>query len=149
RWELALALDQKRERPLFLQLATAIADDIRCGRLKPGEPLPGSRELAELLGVNRNTIVAGYGEPAAEGLVSTRIRGGTVVRRPAPSFAARRPQAANPLDDTPPYAFAPPLALPRVNTTPKPGMLVLSRSVPDVRLFPAQALTRAFRRALT
>ncbi|HSE13292.1 MAG TPA: GntR family transcriptional regulator, partial [Rudaea sp.] len=59
RWELSVALDPEREQPLFLQLASAVADDIRCGRLKPGDALPGSRELAGLLGVNRNTIVAG------------------------------------------------------------------------------------------
>jgi len=149
RWELSLALDQKREQPLFLQLATAIADDIRRGRLKPGEPLPGSRELAELLGVNRNTIVAGYGELAAEGLVSTRIGGGTFVAgRDFPLRARAQVVAANAPDDAPTYALAPPLPLPLFRGTHKPGMLVLSRSVPDVRLFPARALTRAFRRAI-
>ena len=60
-WELGVALDPECEQPLFLQLASAVANDIRSGRLKPGYALPGSRELAELLGVNRNTIVAGYG----------------------------------------------------------------------------------------
>ena len=45
RWELTLALDPAREQPLFLQLASAIAEDIRRGRLKPGEPLPGTRAL--------------------------------------------------------------------------------------------------------
>jgi GntR family transcriptional regulator/MocR family aminotransferase len=41
RWEFAVALDHKRELPVFLQLASAIADDIRGGRLKPGDALPG------------------------------------------------------------------------------------------------------------
>src|SRR4051794_26955883 len=106
RWELSLALDQRREQPLFLQLASAIADDIRRGRLKPGEALPGSRELAELLGVNRNTIVAGYGELLAEGLVSTRIGGGTFVAA-GDSMPIMRTEvsAANTLDDTPTYAL--------------------------------------------
>jgi len=58
-WALTIALDPQREQPLFLQLANAIAEDIRRGRLKPGDALPGSRELADLLGVNRNTVVAG------------------------------------------------------------------------------------------
>jgi len=148
RWELSVALDQRREQPLFLQLASAIADDIRRGRLKPGEPLPGSREMAELLGVNRNTIVAGYGELAAEGLVNTRIGGGTFVSgRDAIRFS-RIPPAANSIDDVPTYALAAPLPLPVPRTAYKPGMLILSRSVPDARLFPAQAMTRAFRRAI-
>src|SRR4051812_30186399 len=58
RWELTVALDPRREQPLFLQLAGAITADIRNGRLKPGEPLPGTRELAASLEVNRNTVVA-------------------------------------------------------------------------------------------
>src|SRR5215467_4943155 len=93
RWEFGVALDASREQPLFLQLAGAVAAEIRCGRLKPGEALPGSRELAERLGVNRNTIVAGYDELAAEGLVHARVGGGTFVSVPlqkpsaSPAFA--------------------------------------------------------------
>src|SRR5690349_11879490 len=147
RWELSLALDQRREQPLFLQLANAIADDIRRGRLKPGDALPGSRELAELLGVNRNTIVAGYGELVAEGLVNTRIGGGTFVAMDE-ELPARGPAAANAPDDAPTYALAAALPLKTPNVAHRPGMLMLSRSVPDVRLFPTQAMTRAFRRAI-
>src|SRR5512144_3037996 len=108
RWELAVALDPGRERPLFLQLASAIADDIRNGRLTPGEPLPGTRELAESLEVNRNTVVAGYDELAAEGLVNTRIGGGTFVAELAP----RPPPAPSASTDQPTYPLAPPLHAP-------------------------------------
>jgi GntR family transcriptional regulator/MocR family aminotransferase len=147
RWELSVALDQEREQPLFLQLASAIADDIRRGRLRPGEPLPGSRELAELLGVNRNTIVAGYGELVAEGLVNTRVGGGTFVAGNDLQIA-RGAIAANTPEDAPTYALTAPLPLQPPKAVHKPGTLILSRSVPDVRLFPTQALTRAFRRAI-
>src|SRR5690349_11922102 len=148
RWELSLALDQRREQPLFLQLANAIAADIRRGRLKPGEALPGSRELAELLGVNRNTIVAGYGELVAEGLVNTRIGGGTFVAAGGKMPLARAALAANAPDDAPTYSLPASLPLQTPKLVHRPGMLVLSRSVPDVRLFPTQAMTRAFRRAI-
>src|SRR5215475_10923984 len=106
RWELSVALDPACGQPLFLQLASAIADDIRRGRLKPGEPLPGSRELAERLELNRNTIVAGYDELAAEGLVSTRVGGGTFVAETLP-VAMRAP---DPNAGVPTFDVAPPLA---------------------------------------
>ena len=96
RWDFAVALDQNRELPVFLQLASAIADDIRNGRLKGGDALPGTRELAESLGVNRNTVVAGYEELAAEGLVQTRVGGGTYVAEPI--VRPRRPGTAPLLD---------------------------------------------------
>lgn len=144
RWELAVRLDPAREQPLFLQLASAIADDIRNGRLKPGEPLPGTRELAESLELNRNTVVAGYGELAAEGLVRTRIGGGTFVAEPAP----KPPRAPFATSDEPTYALAPPVrARPLPGALP-PGTLLLANGAPDVRLFPARPLARAFRRAI-
>lgn len=144
RWDLTIALDPSREQPLFLQLASAIAEDIRLGRLRPGESLPGSRELASLLGINRNTVVAGYDELAAEGLVSTRVGGGTFVAQASavPARPAALP-AAYPTYPLPPPAFPIPQSTPWA-----PGTLMLGNSVPDVRLFPARALTRAFRRAI-
>jgi len=146
RWDLSLALDPDREQPLFLQLANSIADDIRRGRLRPGDALPGSRELAELLGVNRNTIIAGYGELAAEGLVGTRIGGGTFVLAAEPAPAGTLvPSVA----DVPTFELAAPLPMQLPSRITAPGALMLAASTPDARLFPARALARAFRRALS
>ena len=145
RWELSVALDPEREQPLFLQLANGIADDIRNGRLKPGDALPGSRELAEQLGVNRNTIIAGYGELAAEGLVGTRVGGGTFV---AENSAPHPPIALPDAIDAPTYELAPPLPMQMPRVIAPTGALLLSTSSPDTRLFPARALARAFRRAI-
>ena len=144
RWSLAIALDPQRAQPLFLQLANAIAEDIRRGRLKPGEPLPGSRELADHLGINRNTVIAGYDELVAEGVLVTRIGGGTFV---APPPAAASAPGIAPINEAPTYPL-PPSPRPPSIRMPAPGMLVLSRSTPDVRLLPSRALARAFRRAV-
>ncbi|MFC3651836.1 PLP-dependent aminotransferase family protein [Dyella humi] len=144
RWALTIALDPQGELPIFLQLANAIADDIRCGRLKVGEPLPGTRELAEQLCVNRNTVVAGYEELAAEGLVHTRIGGGTFVASSLPPATRAAPSA----QDTPTYPLTESIqAVPAVKIPPL-GTLMIAYSLPDTRLFPAEALTRAFRRAI-
>ncbi|HEY3521056.1 MAG TPA: PLP-dependent aminotransferase family protein [Rhodanobacteraceae bacterium] len=144
RWTLTIALDPQREQPLFLQLAGAIAEDIRRGRLKTGDALPGSRELADLLGVNRNTVVAGYGELVAEGLLCTRVGGGTFVAQ-APAATVTAIAASS---EFPTYALAPPAYPPPQDTPLPPGMLMLSQSIADARLFPERALARAFRRAI-
>lgn len=144
RWTFAIALDPQREQPLFLQLASAIAEDIRRGRLKPGDPLPGSRELADHLGINRNTVIAGYDELVAEGVLVTRIGGGTFVAPPSATAAAPHIESVN---EAPTYPLRPSPQAPSIRT-PAPGMLVLSRSTPDVRLLPSRALARAFRRAV-
>lgn len=63
--------------------AAEIADSVRGlrerGVLRPGDALPPVRELAGILGVNRNTAVAAYRQLAQAGLVVSRGRGGTVV----------------------------------------------------------------------
>jgi len=69
--------------------AESIFDSIRGGigdgRLTAGSVLPPVRELAERLGVNRNTVAAAYKRLDAAGLASTGGRRGTTVRGvPAP-----------------------------------------------------------------
>ncbi|HDS1043558.1 TPA: transcriptional regulator PtsJ [Stenotrophomonas maltophilia] len=71
--------------------AEAIFDSIRegigGGRLAAGSLLPPVRDLAEQLGVNRNTVAAAYKRLDAAGLASTGGRRGTVVRGLAPAMA--------------------------------------------------------------
>ena len=79
-WELlTAALDARRGTPMFVQLSEALASDIRSGRLKPGDPLPGTRALATRCGSTGTPIIAGYKELMAQGLVEARRGGGTFV----------------------------------------------------------------------
>lgn len=146
--ELAVPLDPDSPLPLFLQIARAIADDIRNGRLRPADSLPGSRALARELGVHRNTVLAGFRELQAEGWIETRVARGTFVAKdlptsPLPSGNRVAPSVA----PRPAYAFAAPLWY---DEPPPygPGMLVLTKGAPDVRLLPAAELARAYRRVL-
>jgi DNA-binding transcriptional MocR family regulator len=63
--------------------AAEIADSVRAlrerGLLRPGDALPPVRELAALLGVNRNTAVSAYRQLAQAGLVISKGRGGTLM----------------------------------------------------------------------
>ncbi|HEY6175654.1 MAG TPA: winged helix-turn-helix domain-containing protein, partial [Kofleriaceae bacterium] len=68
--------------PLFAQIANAITDHIRGGRLTSGDVLPGSRALARELGVDRDTVIAAYGDLEAQGLLTSVPRTGTVVADP-------------------------------------------------------------------
>src|SRR5262245_64420406 len=60
---------------IYRQLLDAVLD----GRLRPGERLPPSRELALRLDVSRNTVTVAYERLAAEGFVNGRIGSGTFV----------------------------------------------------------------------
>jgi GntR family transcriptional regulator/MocR family aminotransferase len=148
-WELlTAALDARRGTPMFVQLSEALANDIRTGRLKPGDALPGTRALATVLRVHRNTIIAGYKELMAQGLVEARRGGGTFVSDGALSTFEeldRSPLASR----DPTYPIPPPLRPVPLIFPPDPRTaLILYRAAPDVRQFPAAALARAFRMAL-
>jgi DNA-binding transcriptional MocR family regulator len=69
--------------PLYKSLATRLGDDVREGRLKPGERLPTHRELADHLGVTVGTITRAYAEAAERGLVDATVGRGTFVRAKA------------------------------------------------------------------
>jgi len=148
RWELTVALDPSLREPLFLQLASAVAEEIRCGRLHAGEALPGSRELAGHLGVNRNTVVAGYEELAAEGLVTTRVGGGTFVAASTTAVDAIRACPATTVEKPTYPLIDAPTPLTATRDAP-PGALNLATGGADARLFPGRALARAFRRAIS
>jgi GntR family transcriptional regulator / MocR family aminotransferase len=83
---------------VYQQLRQAILD----GRLRPGDGLPASRELARRLSVSRNTVTGAYQRLVAEGFLVGRIGAGTFVApeggfptaaRRAPAGDALRPRA--------------------------------------------------------
>ncbi|WP_459624449.1 GntR family transcriptional regulator, partial [Burkholderia sp. 3C] len=64
---------------LSRQLAQALRDAIRRGDLRPGEPLPASRQLAAALGLARGTVIEAFEQLVAEGFLVARGRTGTWV----------------------------------------------------------------------
>jgi GntR family transcriptional regulator / MocR family aminotransferase len=151
RWEFALALDRRGDLPLFAQIAQAIAADIKRGRLRAGDALPGTRTLARSLGVQRLTVVSAFDELAAEGWVVTRRARGTFVSatlpdpRPRPFSPAVARRAGVPERVTFDLPAAPPGGLPY--QVPR-GALLFAPSRPDVRLIPYASIGRAYGRAI-
>ncbi|TDF83316.1 PLP-dependent aminotransferase family protein [Pseudomonas sp. H9] len=68
-----------RRRGLSQQLYQALRGRILDGRLSSGTRLPASRELAEQLGLSRNTVVRAYDQLYAEGFIESRVGDGTYV----------------------------------------------------------------------
>src|SRR3954469_331494 len=148
-WQFEIHVDRASPLPPFLQIARALTGDIRRGRLRPGDRLPGSRDLAGAVRVHRNTILAAYGELISEGWLEATQGRGTFVARALPGSKERslpRDGRKRALRRAPfsvpggPEAYRPPV-LPR-------GTLNLSSGAPDLRLVPAKAIGRAYRRVL-
>ncbi len=86
--ELLLQLDRGSGQPLRSQLEAGLRDAIRSGRLRGGERLPSSRELASELGVSRGLVQECYNQLLAEGYLTSRVGSATRV---APGARRRRP----------------------------------------------------------
>ncbi|HJZ78227.1 MAG TPA: PLP-dependent aminotransferase family protein [Vicinamibacterales bacterium] len=150
-WDLVLNVDRDAALPVSLQIARALSADIRRGRLRAGDRLPGSRRLAGILHVHRNTVLAALAELIAEGWIETARGRGTFVARAIPDDRGRpfsrrlgtrtRMPGHMPFDVPEAPAAYRQLPLPR-------GTLNLSSGAPDVRLVPARAIGRAIRRVL-
>jgi GntR family transcriptional regulator/MocR family aminotransferase len=140
---------------IYQQLLAAVLD----GRLRSGERLPPTRELARSLNVSRNTVAAAYDRLTAEGFLVGHVGAGTFVcaeplnnghqrtrsaprRRPgveprrAPVGAAVQPRRL--------WQSIPVPAEP----DPHPPAYDFSVGVPDTRLFPLETWRRLIAREL-
>ena len=64
-------IDFKSGKPVYLQLVDQIRYAAASGALRPGDPLPSIRPLAEELRVNRNTVAKAYAELENQGVIET------------------------------------------------------------------------------
>jgi GntR family transcriptional regulator/MocR family aminotransferase len=146
-WDLKILVRRRSQTPVYLQVAHALIDAIRRGRLASGVALPGTRDLAAGLKVNRKTVVQAYEELEAQGWVQSEHKRGTFVSSHLPVVdLPTTPQPAR-MPETPEFRLlggAPdiPLLLPRA------GTLLFDDGAPDTRLVPVNALARAYRHAL-
>src|SRR5688572_23414414 len=76
--DLLISLD-RGVGPLGPQIQDQLRAAIRDRRLGPGERLPSTRRLAEILGVSRGTVVEAYEQLLAEGYVESAVGSGTRV----------------------------------------------------------------------
>ena len=130
------------DAPIYLRIARAVVADVRDGRLRPGDRLPGARTLAAQLGVHRHTVDAAMRELRAQGWLESQPRSGVrvAVSLPVVPFATTSPAPLRrPLPDRP---------APRMPRLTPPARLTLEGGRPDLRLLPIHELTAAWRRAL-
>ncbi len=85
------------QRGLARQLYQALRERILDGRLQRRTRLPASRDLANLLGISRNTVTRAFDQLYAEGYIEGRIGAGTYV---AELSTTTRPAPAQPLAST-------------------------------------------------
>ena len=128
-WELLIKIDVNCERAVYIQIADSIISAIKGGKLQGGDPLPGSRQLATQLKLNRNTIVDALDILLAEGWLIAKERRGTFVSETLPGFKS--------VDLSP--------ALPITSPIEVIADIIFDDGVPDTRIAPINELARAYR----
>jgi GntR family transcriptional regulator / MocR family aminotransferase len=126
---------------IYRQMRRAIVD----GRIRPGEFLPPSRELARRLSVARTTVTVAYDRLAGEGFVSSRVGAGTFVNEHiAPSPNETKGRLANgPLRPLPIWD-----SIPLSTAFAAPAQFDFRTGLPDASLFPHDQWRRLLSRQL-
>ena len=93
----------KRQGPLYLAIADAIADGIDTGQLMPGDRLPPHRDMAFNLKITVGTVTRGYAEAERRGLTVGEVGRGTYIRgadskRNPPMFSILHDEEAGMVD---------------------------------------------------
>ncbi|SEL83780.1 aminotransferase-like domain-containing protein [Parapedobacter koreensis] len=145
-----IVLQPQSGKAVYLQLAEAIIDLIKRGRIPPGGRLPSSRDLAGILRLNRLTITKAFQELEMQGWLEGRVGRGTFVGSNLPELRAQRlsregvteggkHQAGFEIQDT---------AYLRHGVDPVTTRLHLDDGFPDPSLAPLKELYRAYRAQL-
>jgi GntR family transcriptional regulator / MocR family aminotransferase len=135
---LLVRLDRSASQPLRGQLEASLREAIRGGRLRAGERLPSSRELARELGVSRGMVQDCYAQLLAEGYLTSHTGSATRVARISGQQAGDQPGPA-------PAAVAP---SPR--HAPEPPLIAdFKHGVPDLSSFPRTDWAWAVKQACT
>lgn len=151
-WKLfeGISLKHTAEAPVYLQLAEGILALIRGGKLSPGQKLPGSRDVAAILHINRITVAKAFTELEVQGWIESVVGRGTFVSshitEHQPQHLSKRKQKEgykragfeiSPVDY---LSGIKEIAIPELH---------LDDGYPDPRLSPLKELYRAYRNQLT
>lgn len=134
---------------MSLQIARVLASAILRGELRPGEALPGTRDLASSLGASRYAVLGALRELELEGFLEVKQASGSRVAGRLPGLLPRawggQPPPPAPVPEAPAFALSSQLAPISALGT---ADFDLAGAGPDPRLAPQKALARAYQRAL-
>jgi GntR family transcriptional regulator/MocR family aminotransferase len=146
-WELNMDVARESGTSIHMQIAHKIIEEIQRGRFSPGAALPGTREFASRIKVNRKTVIQAYDELIAQGWLTSESKRGTFVstrvltiNNSGLSIAPIRQFPAKPLLND--------HVTPMLSKRQTHDFIHFSDGLPDARLIPFEMLSRAMRHAL-
>lgn len=141
-----IQVDRNSPITLYIQVCNIFISLITDGTLRPSEILPSSRILAELIGINRNTVKLAYEELISQGWAESIERKGVFVLSRLPVLSKRKLPEIN-KNNNPQEAFI--WTNNFENAVPSENfqntLLTIDDGFPDVRLAPVDLLMREYR----
>lgn len=143
-----IRIEKESKIPVYRQIAIAITTAIKNGTLKAGAHLPGSRELAKILGVHRKTVIAGYEELDRQDWITVVPRKYVKVSENIPVLKPRKwsdTERKFPYENKFGSAFR---IIEKTGSNDKvlsTADIIINDGHPDVRLSPIDSLLRTYR----
>lgn len=145
-----IVIDKTAGTPVYLQISNAFMQNIRQGRFRKGVKLPGSREAADLLNINRMTMVNAYEELEAQGWIEKLPRKGTFVKNDLPILSPKKISEDQKIFTErrkPFFCFDEKRIVPIPSSDfPVAGKIYFNDGFPDPRIAPVAELIRNMRR---
>ena len=147
-WKTIIKIDRKLRTSVYLQIVNHLIAEITQGRISPGSKLPATRILADLLKINRKTVVLAYDELMAQGWISIKASKGTFVSELLPMIKSRglKQNYKSTSSSKTSYSIGDEQKLKRHNIA---KGLAIDGGVPDVRLAPIDILYKNCRSIAT
>ena len=145
-----LQVSKSAEVAVYVQISNGITQLITSGRLSPGQQLPGSRSLANLLKVHRKTISMAFDELLQQGYVVSIPQKGTYVSQDIPQIDPERwgSKSGEPKSEMAGFEYIRHEKLNFPYLVHKTG-LVIDEGLPDLRLSPIEEIRRTYRNMLS
>jgi GntR family transcriptional regulator/MocR family aminotransferase len=145
-----ITIDSASNVSIYLQITNAFIQHISHGQFRKGLKLPGSRQVAAILKINRMTVVAAYQELHAQGWIEMLPRKGTFVKVNPPLLAPKKitdKPAFFKLPETPGFKYdaRDDLSVHSPDPVTTGKLILYDGAFPDVRLAPIEDLIKTIR----
>ena len=147
-----IVTDKKSGLSVYQQIAGRLISLIQDGKITPGCYLPGTREMAVLIGVHRNTVVHAYEELIAQGWLRSVPRKGYLVVPELPLIKPRTFHPEQHFPELPSFETAADRKKSNYSTLLNPVLgakeLLVDDGFPDPALVPFEKIMKSYREFL-
>ena len=144
-WKSIIAVNTNLNRALYLQISDSFIKEISAGRIQRSQKIPGSRKMAELLGLNRKTVIQAYEELSAQGVIQFLSSSGTFISSflPVSRYTSiettELPSGKLPSPESNPFEYIP------ASIPDRKKLIIVDGGSPDHRLAPMDWVYRESR----